>query len=71
MRVFTAEAAGESGKRDDVVSVSGNGMPGLMIRAIQAFVVLTTVAAVDSGNTALPIPLATAAVSVAMESISQ
>ncbi len=41
-----------------------------MIRDIQALAELTTADAVDSGNTAAPMPLATAAVKVASESIS-
>ncbi|MNT29442.1 hypothetical protein D3C71_2006950 [compost metagenome] len=45
-------------------------MDGVVIRAIQPFAALQRERAADSGSTVTPIPLAIAAVSVEIESIS-
>ena len=56
--------------RADIFNDSGKLMDGVVMRAIQPFAALHSERAADSGRTVTPMPLAMAAVSVEMESIS-
>ena len=67
---FTACAWGDREPRAETFSDSGRLIDGVVIRAIQPLVALHSARAADSGNTVTPIPLAIAAVSVAIDSIS-
>src|SRR5690606_28049644 len=67
---FTACACGDREPRADIFNDSGKLMDGVVMRAIQPFAALHSERAADSGRTVTPMPLAMAAVSVEMESIS-
>ena len=67
---FTACACGDSEPRADMFSDSGRLIEGVVMRAIQPFAALHSERAADSGRTVTPIPLAMAAVSVEIESLS-